>query len=69
MLKLLTKKGKPSYIVDDQDIQLSVPQDQLQDIYQNVPEEFKEIVNDGGKLDIIVKSQKVENKEAQITIK
>ena len=67
-VKVVNKKGKPSYIVDDQDIQLSVPQDQLQDIYQNVPEEFKEIVNDGGKLDIIVKSQKVENKEAQIQL-
>lgn len=62
-LKVVNKVLKPSYEVESKDIAISVPQNQLQDVYQSIPEDFKAIVADGGKLEVVVKSEVIENKE------
>ena len=62
-LKVVNKKIKPTYDLETKDIKLSVSQDQLQDIYKSVSDDFKAIVDDGGKLEVVVKSEAIKDKE------
>ena len=62
-LKVINKKVQPTYTVEKNQVGLSVSKEQLSNVYQDIPADFKTIVDDGGKLTVILKSEVINNQE------